>query len=126
MIATQVQAPATIARGASGNAKVTVMNQGDGSIPKSTGGLYLSTYNSINLPGPDIEESLLLASFSVPNLAANGVVNRDVPFTIAATQAPGNYFVGVALYNSASEYSETNNVNPFLVGNHGNEPITVK
>jgi len=126
VIATQVQPPATIVHGASGNAKVTVMNQGDGPILASTGGLYLSTDNSISLLGPDIQEDPLLASFAVPSLVPSQVVTLDVPFTIAATQAPGDYFVGVALYNSANEYSETNNVNPFLVGNHGNAPITVK
>ena len=50
-----------------------------------------------------------------------------MPFTIAARQPAGNYFVGVALNpgNSIAEYSFTNNVNPFQAGNHGNAPITV-
>ena len=35
LIATQVQAPPTIAHGSSGNVVVTVMNQGDGRCPPS-------------------------------------------------------------------------------------------
>jgi len=126
VIATQVQPPATIAHGASGNVTVTVVNQGDGPMSASTGGLYLSTDNVINLLAPDSPpEDPTLAIFSVPALAPNQVASLVVPFTISARQAPGSYFVGAALYNSTNEYSETNNVNPFLVGNHGNAPITV-
>ena len=127
LIATQVQPPATIAHGASGNVTVTVVNQGDGPMPASTGGLHLSTDNVIDLLGPDIKEDPLLATFSVPALAPNQVATLVVPFTITATQAPGNYYVGVALYSGTSEYSKTNNVNPFpFHGNRGNAPITVK
>ncbi|MCI0350917.1 MAG: hypothetical protein L0Z53_15940 [Acidobacteriales bacterium] len=126
VIATQVQPPATIARGVPGNVTVTVMNQGDGPMPASTGKLYLSTDNVIDLLGPDIKEDPLLATFSVPALAPNQVATLVAPFTISTTQAPSKYFVGVAVYNGASEYNKTNNVNPFQAGNHGNAPIIVK
>ena len=125
VIATQVQPPATIAHGASGNVIVTVMNQGDGPMPASTGKLYLSTDKSIHLLGPDIKEDPVLATFSVPDLAPGQVATKAVPFTVAATQVPGDYFVGAAIYGGSSEYSKTNNVNPFQAGNHGNAPIAI-
>ena len=125
VIATQVQPPATIAHGASGNVIVTVMNQGDGPMPASTGKLYLSTDKSIHLLGPDIKEDPVLATFSVPDLAPGQVATKAVPFTVAATQVPGDYFVGAAIYSGSSEYSKTNNVNPFQAGNHGNAPMTI-
>ncbi len=126
VIATKVQPPVSIAHGVPGNVMVTVMNQGDGPSPASTGRLYLSTDNAIDLLGPDIKEDPSLTTFSVPALAPNQVATLTVPFTIGRAQPGGAYFVGVALSNDASEYSKTNNVNPFLGGNHGNAPITVK
>jgi hypothetical protein len=123
LIATEVKPPATIFHGASGSVTVTVMNQGDGPIPASTGTLYLSIDQTIDLQGPDIVEDPSLGTFQVPALAPSQVANVVVPFT--APQTPGKYFVGVALYSAASEYSKFNNVNPFLSGNHGNAPITV-
>jgi hypothetical protein len=125
LIATQVKPPATIAHGASGNVIVTVMNQGDGPMPASTGKLYLSTDKSIHLLGPDIKEDPVVATFTVEALAPGQVATKAVPFTVAATQVPGDYFVGAAIYSGSSEYSKTNNVNPFLTGDHGNAPITV-
>jgi hypothetical protein len=127
LIAMQVKAPATIAHGDSGTTTVIIMNQGDGPTPSSFGTLYLSTDDKITLGGPDITEDPSLATFPVPALAPNEVKEITVPFTIAARQPAGNYFVGVALNpgNSIAEYSFTNNVNPFQTGNHGNAPITV-
>jgi hypothetical protein len=94
-------------------------------MPASTGKLYLSTDKSIHLLGPDIKEDPVLATFSVPDLAPGQVATKAVPFTVAATQVPGDYFVGAAIYSGSSEYSKTNNVNPFQAGNHGNAPITI-
>ena len=91
----------------------------------ATGRLYLSINKVIHLLGPDIPEDPELAVFQVPALAPNQVKNLDVPFTVTTTQAPGNYFVGVALYSGATEYSKFNNVNPFQFGNLGNAPMTV-
>jgi CARDB len=127
LIAMQVKPPATIAHGDSGTTTVIIMNQGDGPTPSSFGTLYLSTDNKISLGGPDITEDPSLATFPVPALAPNEVKEVTVPFTIAARQPAGKYFVGVALNpgNSIAEYSFTNNVNPFLTGDHGNAPITV-
>jgi len=49
----------------------------------------------------------------VPALAPNQVKDLNVPFTIPTTQTPAKYFVGMALYSDATEYSKVNNVNPF-------------
>jgi hypothetical protein len=127
VIATQVQPPGLIAPGSSGNVTVTVMNQGDGQMSASLGELYLSTNNTIEVPGPDVDSDTLLTSFSVPVLAPNQVATLVVPFTVAPTQPLGNYFVGVALdrTKAVSEHSETNNQNPFKYGNRGNAPMTV-
>jgi hypothetical protein len=128
VIATQVQPPAMIAPGASGKLTVTIVNQGDGPMPASQCQLYLSTDNTITVVGPDTKADTLLATFSVPALKPNQAATPVVPFTLAATQAPGKYFVGVRLdtFNAANEYSEINNLNPFVVGDHGNAPITIK
>ena len=100
------------------------MNQGDGPMPAASGALHLSVDNSITLLGPDITEDPKLASFSVPALAPGQVATVTVPFT--ASKPPGKYFVGVALYSDAAEYSKTNNVNPFQAGNHGNAPMIIQ
>ena len=127
VIATQIQPPATIAHGTSGTVTVTVVNQGDGPMSSSAGTLYLSTDSKISVGGPDLPEDPTLASFSVPALAPNEIKDIPVPFTISPRQPAGKYFVGVALNpgNWIAEYSFTNNVNPFLTGDHGNAPITV-
>jgi len=124
LIATQVQPPASIFHNNTGTVTVTVMNQGDGPMPAASGALHLSVDNSIDLLGPDITEDPKLASFSVPALAPGQVATVTVPFT--ASKPPGKYFVGVALYSDAAEYSKTNNVNPFQAGNHGNAPMIIQ
>jgi len=108
---------------------VTVVNQGDGPMPESSGKLHLSTDNVINLLAPDAPpEDPTIATFSVPALAPNQTATLSVPIAIGpgGTQPPGNYYVGVELYSDATEYSKANNINPFLFGNHGNAPITIK
>jgi subtilase family serine protease len=125
LIATQVQAPSgTIAPGASGSVTVTVMNQGDGPMPDSKGWLCISNSNVIHLPGAEP----VYGTFSVPALAPNQTTSIKVPFTIPAGHATGQFFLGVALDagKSAAESSEVNNLNPFLAGDHGNAPITIK
>jgi len=114
--------------GCPGNVTVTVVNQGDGPMPAVQGELYLSTDNIIQTPAPDVKPDIPLATFEVPALAPNQVATLVVPFTIPTAQAPGKYYLGVALpiVNLGFEYSEGNNSNPFLVGDHGNAPITVE
>jgi hypothetical protein len=121
LVATQIQAPPSIAPGGSGNALVTLMNQGDGPMPASQGKLYLSADSVINA------QDHLLAVFSIPTLAPNQVTTVSVPFAIPAHQSACDYFAGAVLdtANVASEYSEVNNSNPLQGGDHGNAPMTV-
>jgi subtilase family serine protease len=130
LIATQVQAPAKISPGASGNLKLTIMNQGDGPMPTSQGGVYLSPDNVINPPIPvkNIPGDPLLATFSVPALMPNQVVTIDVAINIPSVQKSGKCYLGVALdsTNVAPESSEVNNLNPFLASDHGNAPLTIE
>jgi subtilase family serine protease len=130
LIATQVQAPATISAAASYNVKVTVMNQGDGTMPASQGDLYLSPDNVINptIPAKNIKGDPLYATFSVPALKPNQLIDINAVIIIPAVQKPGQYYLGVALdtTNVAAESSEVNNLNPFLAGDHGNAPLTIE
>jgi hypothetical protein len=120
LIATKVTAPTTIVAGTSGSVRVTILNQGDASMPASLGELRLSTDNVITTG------DTLLATFLVPALALNQVFEPDVPFT-APSGGPLSAYVGVILDSTsvAMEYSEANNANPFLAGNHGNQPISI-
>jgi hypothetical protein len=122
LITTLLQVPSTLHRGQTYTATVTVLNQGDKTMPISQGTLRLSTNNIISTG------DLLLKTFSVPALAPNQTASVAVSFKIAGTQPTGNYFVGAMLDSTAvaTEYSETNNQNPFLAGNHGNVPVAVQ
>jgi hypothetical protein len=124
LIATRVQAPGTIAPGASGSVTVTVMNQGDGPMPASQGWLCISNSNVIHVPGPEP----VYAFFSVPALAPSQTTSIQVPFTIPAGHTAGQFYLGVVLdtMGAAGEASETNNQNPFVAGDHGNTSITIK
>ncbi len=130
LIATHVQAPAKISPAAQYDVSVTVTNQGDKPMPASKGDLYLSPDNVINptIPEKNIKGDPLYASFSVPALAPNQVVTIKVTIIILNVQKLGQFYVGVVLdtTNVAAESSESNNLNPFLAGDHGNAPITIE
>ncbi len=121
LIPTLVTGPATMKSGPSYDSTVTVVNQGDKSIVASQGTLRLSTDNVIDTG------DTLLETLAVPSLNPNQSVPVVVSFKIPKGQATGKYYLGVMLNTSgvATEYSELNNANPFLAGNHGNIAVTV-
>jgi hypothetical protein len=121
LIATAVTAPSTLKKGKTGTVAVTVLNQGDKTMPATNGDLRLSLDNTIT------SSDTLLASFPVPALAPNQQTVINVPITVPPAQATGSYRVGPYLDQPpvAQEYSETNNANPFLAGDHGNAAIAI-
>jgi hypothetical protein len=122
LITTLLQAPGTVHHGQSYSATVTVLNQGDKTMPASQATLRLSTDNVVSTA------DTLLQTFSVPSLAPNQTASVAVSFKVPAAQPDGSYFLGAMLDSTtvATEYSKTNNENPFLAGNHGNAPVTVQ
>jgi hypothetical protein len=122
LINTVLQAPGTVHHGPTYTATVTVLNQGDKAMPASRATLRLSTDNLISTA------DTLLKTFSVPSLAPNQTTSVSVSFKIPAAQPDGSYLLGAMLDSTAvaTEYSETNNENPFLAGNHGNVAVTVQ
>jgi hypothetical protein len=116
LIAVSVQAPATLHHGQTYTAYIRILNQGDATMPASQATLRLSTDRVVSTT------DTLLKTFSVPSLAPSQITPVAVTFKVPAQQPAGNYFLGPMLDSSAvaSEYSETNNQNPFLAGAHGN------
>jgi hypothetical protein len=100
---------------------VTILNQGDASMPASQATLRLSSDNSVSTA------DTLLTTFSVPALAPNQSTPVDITFKVAGNQPTGDYYLGAMLNSAAlgTEYSATNNQNPFLTGNHGNIAVSV-
>jgi hypothetical protein len=117
----QLSAPGTVHHGQSYSASFLIYNQGDKTMPASQATLRLSSNNVISTADE------LLKTFSVPSLAPGLRTAVVVDFHIAGSHATGNYFLGGMLDSGAvaTEYSETNNQNPFLAGNHGNVPVTI-
>jgi hypothetical protein len=122
LISTLLQAPSTLHHGPTYSATVTILNQGDKTMPASQATLRLSSNNTINTI------DALLKTFSVPSLVPNQSTSVVVEFKIANSQPTGAYFLGVMLDSgpAATEYSETNNQDPFLAGNHGNVAVSVQ
>ena len=123
LIATAVQPQETSVKpGAAMQVLVTIVNQGDGPMPESAAELKLSNSNAISAT----DYRLLI--FNVPPLAPGEEFNNKYSVTIPATYAPAKYFVGLVLdiKNVALEYSESNNMNPFLNDDHGKAPINVQ
>jgi hypothetical protein len=122
LVATSVQAPAILHHGQTFSATVNVLNQGDNTMPSSQATLRLSTDSTISTT------DTLLATFSVPALAPNQTSAVVVPFKVAGNQTAGSYSLGAMLDSGigTTEYSENNNQNPFLAGNHGNAAVTVQ
>jgi hypothetical protein len=121
LIPTQVQAPSSLHHGQTFSATVTVLNQGDATMPASQATLRLSSDNVVTTADTP------LSTFSVPALAPNQSTSVVVDFKVAGNQPTGSYFLGAMLDSTAvaTEYSATNNQNPFLAGDHGNIPVSV-
>jgi hypothetical protein len=123
ILPTSVTAPATVSLDQPFNVSVTVLNQGDGTMPASTGQILLTLFDHLN-PGTDV----VIATFPVPALGANGTTTVVVPCTISSSlgNLSGTWTIGPALDRSfvATEHSERNNANPFLAGFRGNARIT--
>jgi hypothetical protein len=97
----------TIARGASVTLTMRAVNQGDASMPASTGQWYLSTNNVISTT-----DTALGSTFLVPSVAVAGVsASIAKAVTIPSGTAPGTYYLGACLdtSNVASEYRESSN-----------------
>jgi hypothetical protein len=122
LIATSVQVPSVLHHGQTFTATVNVLNQGDKTMPASQATLRLSTDSTISTADN------VLATFSVPALAPNQTSAVAVKFKVAGNQPGGSYRIGAMLDSGVgtAEYSETNNQNPFLAGNHGNAAVTVQ
>jgi len=101
----------TIARGASVTLTIRAVNQGDASMPASTGRWFLSTNNLISTG----DTALGSTTFNVGSIGVAGVSSSIAQtVTIPSTTTPGTYFIGACLdsANVASEYREsTNNCN---------------
>jgi CARDB len=121
LIPTQVQVPSSLHHGQTFSATVTILNQGDTTMPASQATLRLSSDNSVSTA------DTLLMTFSVPALTPNQSMPVVVDFKVAGNQPEGSYFLGAMLNSAAvgTEYSATNNQNPFLAGDHGNTPVSV-
>jgi CARDB len=121
LIPTQVQVPSSLHHGQTFSATVTILNQGDTTMPPSQATLRLSSDNSVSTA------DTLLTTFSVPALTPNQSMPVVVDFKVAGNQPDGSYFLGAMLNSAAvgTEYSATNNQNPFLAGDHGNTPVSV-
>lgn len=121
LLALNIQAPVSVLPGGAGTATLTIINQGDASMPASQGTLYLSDDNFITTSDTS------LATFGVQSLAPSESTSVNVPFTLDPDQPPCRYFIGAALDSglAAVEYSEVNNLTPFKIGDHGNAPVIV-
>ena len=123
ILPTQVTAPANVVLDQTFNVSVTVMNQGDATMPASTGKMHISLFDRIN-PGSDV----VIGTFAVPALGVGGVTTIVVPCLVSSRlgNLSGTWTIGPALDRTfvALEHSETNNVNPFDAGFHGNARVT--
>ncbi|HVZ70757.1 MAG TPA: malectin domain-containing carbohydrate-binding protein [Polyangia bacterium] len=97
----------TVNRGVPFTLSTTAVNQGDKSMPASTGQVYLSNDNIVS-----INDTKLGSTFSVAALNAGATSGTsNVSLTVPTTQAPGTYFISPCLDvgGAASEISEYNN-----------------
>ncbi|HLJ99169.1 MAG TPA: CARDB domain-containing protein [Streptosporangiaceae bacterium] len=99
---------------------VTVLNQGDGAAPATSGLLYISSNGSglIN-PSTDYEP----ASFAVPALSPGQSVT--IPVSFQTPNLSCQCVIGADIVPVPNESSTANNLNPHPDGLHGNIPMTV-
>ncbi len=111
-----------IAAGASSVVEIDVLNQGDGAIGATTGFVMLSSSNTITISGGPV-----IGQFTVPPLFRDGFNAVKVQVRIPPGTPPGPYFIGAILdvKNAFPEYSEVNNMNPQMAGDHGNAAVKI-
>jgi hypothetical protein len=114
----------TIKRGTSVTLTMTAVNQGDATMPASSGQWFLSTNNVITAT-----DTTLGTTFAVGSIATADVSSAiDKSVTIPATTTPGTYFIGACLdsTNVATEYRESmNNCNSGAPASASLPPIQV-
>ena len=120
LIASSMSGPQNMQPVQTAQVSVTVLNQGDGTAPTTTGLLYISSNGSglIN-PGTDYEP----ASFSIPALSPGQ--SATIPVSFVTPNESCQCVVGADIVPVSSENSTANNLNPYLDGLHGNIPLTL-
>ncbi|HET7012784.1 MAG TPA: hypothetical protein VFI65_02665 [Streptosporangiaceae bacterium] len=92
---------------------LTVLNQGDGPSPPTTGRLYTGpSGDQIIRPSKDTQRT----QFKIPALRPGQSVTIVIKFKAPA----GTYLVGADILPAGTENSTRNNLNPYLAGLHGN------
>jgi hypothetical protein len=121
LIATSLAGPASVLLPTqTAQVSVTVLNQGDGAAPATTGQLYLSQ-SGTGLINPASDQDV--AQFNIPALAAGQ--SATVPVSFQTPNIACQCVVGAVIGEAGNEYSATNNINPYLDGLHGNIPLTL-
>jgi archaellum component FlaF (FlaF/FlaG flagellin family) len=122
VIATAVSAPASIVHGTTATVTVTVMNQGDTTMPASQADLRMAFASSFISPG-----SSFLKSFSVPLLAPGATATIAVAVPFSVSWSAGQYYIGAVMDTTSvgAEYDELNNFSPFLASPYGNFAINI-
>jgi CARDB len=124
LLATQIRPQAqNVPSGGSTVVEVHVLNQGDGMMPPSTGLLKLSTSNVITMADGEV-----IAQMDMPALAPDQEWVEKIMVTMPKIKTITSYYIGAILdvKNVAAEYSEANNMNPEMAGNHGNAYLVVQ
>ena len=124
LIATNLSGPARLLPMQTAQDWVTILNQGDGPAPATSGRLYLNStgtglINTLN------DQSV--AQFAIPALSAGQSVT--IPVSYQTPNIACQCVVGAFITPVPNENSSNNNLNPYLDGLHGNismvlNPIT--
>ncbi|WP_193364467.1 CARDB domain-containing protein [Corallococcus macrosporus] len=121
LVVTEVSGPASVRHGTSFISEVEVCNQGTQPSPNSAVDLYLSTDDSLSVPGPGAPppvDQAWVGNTDVPPLDAGQCVTRQVPS--ATTPPPGStpeqpLYLG-AIVDSGQHESELREDNNVFVG----------